>query len=78
MRLDGTHVFLEVESSEGAFFFVRYMTFRTGNERALAQEALDRMAFPDDLHVRAVHVFTEPPATFYARQRTKLEASERP
>lgn len=76
--LDGAHVYLEIETPEGALVFYRYVSLLTGDERAIAQDALDRMAFSDGWRVRAAHVFLEPPATFWAKPRTKLEASDRP
>jgi hypothetical protein len=75
----GTHIFLEVTTPEGSLVWLRYISPHTGDERALAQQALDRMtlALGDGWRVRAAHVFLEPPATFHVKPRTSLEAADR-
>lgn len=73
----GTHIFLELTTPEGALMFLRYVSTFSGDERALAQDALDRMKLGEGWTVRATHVFLEPPATFHVKPRTTLEAANR-
>jgi hypothetical protein len=71
--VSGCWCFVGVLTPEGSLVHVRYQAV-SSHEPTAAQEALDRVAPAEPWRVKEVHVFREPPATFYAKARTAYEA----